>query len=69
MATAKLNYDNLKFEDLELISTPPGRTNHICWSCMKVKAIFVAQTDSTIYSLWHCCKDSYPQELSTEADV
>lgn len=51
----------IKFDDLEVISTPPGRTKHICWSCMKTKTIFVSEEDYTVYSLWPCCEGRYPQ--------
>ena len=50
-------YDNLKVEDLELISEPAGTITHICWSCMKVKAKMYGSENKTIYALWRCCEE------------
>jgi len=50
-------YENLKFEDLELISEPSGTITHICWSCMKIKAKMYGSENQTIYQLWDCCNE------------
>jgi hypothetical protein len=50
-------YDNLKWEHLELVSEPAGQITHVCWSCMKVKALMVGSENKTVYQLWDCCDE------------
>ena len=57
--TKAMDYNNLKFEDLELISEPKHTITHICWGCMKLKTMLTGSESLTIYSLWDCCEDGH----------
>jgi hypothetical protein len=59
--TKATDYNNLKFEDLELISEPEYTITHICWGCMKLKTMLTGSESLTIYSLWDCCEGSHTQ--------